>query len=58
MFALDVFDAASCGPDVFGMYSDTELLFRPLGVHGIVPCSLSDNELVRLLGGRGFTLMR
>lgn len=56
MIARLVFDAISCG--LFGMHSDTELLLRPLGVHGIVPCSLSDSELVRLLGGSGLTLMR
>lgn len=58
VLAFDVFETTSGGLDTFGMYSDTELPFRPLGVHGTVPCSLSDNELVRLLGGKGFTFMR
>lgn len=47
-----------CGLDTFGVYSDTEPTLLPLGVHGTVACSLSDNELVRLFGGNGFTLMR
>lgn len=61
IYLLSVLDFdASCGVDTFSGYSDTELAFRTLaGVHGIAECSLSDNELVRLLpGGNGFTLMR
>lgn len=51
---LEAPEATSCKVGVFGRASETEI-FRPLGVHGAMTCSFSDIELVRLLGGSGFT---